>query len=98
MHGFANTRLGTGHWNETGHRVAGELAAATCWNSAEDGMNGMNEMSGAVSPLNRRTAEYMISERRSEKQTAHHAGGPVANHGGGPGSARNRMDLAPSVA
>ena len=28
LHGFANTRLGTGHWNETGHYVAGELAAA----------------------------------------------------------------------
>ncbi len=26
-HGFANTRPGTGHWNETGHRLAGELAA-----------------------------------------------------------------------
>ena len=28
VHGFANTRLGTGHWNETGHGVAGDLAAA----------------------------------------------------------------------
>jgi len=27
MHGFSNTRMGTGHWNETGHRLAGELAA-----------------------------------------------------------------------
>ena len=28
LHGFANTRMGTGHWNEAGHRLAGELAAA----------------------------------------------------------------------
>lgn len=28
MHGFTNTRMGTGHWNQTGHRLAGELAAA----------------------------------------------------------------------
>ena len=27
VHGFDNTRPGTGHWNETGHYVAGELAA-----------------------------------------------------------------------
>ncbi len=27
LHGFANTLPGTGHWNETGHRVAGELLA-----------------------------------------------------------------------
>lgn len=25
LHGFANTRLGFGHWNATGHRVAGEM-------------------------------------------------------------------------
>jgi hypothetical protein len=31
LHGFANTRLGTGHWNEKGHRAAGEvLARAVC--------------------------------------------------------------------
>ncbi len=28
FHGFANTRPGSGHWNEEGHRVAGELIAA----------------------------------------------------------------------
>jgi hypothetical protein len=28
LHGFANTEPGTGHWNRTGHRVAGELLAA----------------------------------------------------------------------
>jgi hypothetical protein len=28
MHGFANTRPGIGHWNATGHRVAGGLIAA----------------------------------------------------------------------
>ncbi|MHB8970995.1 MAG: SGNH/GDSL hydrolase family protein [Pirellulaceae bacterium] len=28
LHGFTNTRPGTGHWNETGHRLAGEWAAA----------------------------------------------------------------------
>lgn len=31
LHGFDNTRLGTGHWNETGHRLAGEtIAKALC--------------------------------------------------------------------
>lgn len=31
LHGFPNTRLGTGHWNENGHRAAGEvLARAVC--------------------------------------------------------------------
>ncbi|MDD9907954.1 MAG: SGNH/GDSL hydrolase family protein [Rhodospirillaceae bacterium] len=29
LHGFENTRLGTGHWNETGHRLAGETIART---------------------------------------------------------------------
>jgi len=28
LHGFPNTTLGEGHWNETGHEVAGELIAA----------------------------------------------------------------------
>lgn len=28
LHGFENTKLGTGHWNADGHRVAGELVAA----------------------------------------------------------------------
>jgi hypothetical protein len=27
LHGFPNTRLGTGHWNADGHQVAGELIA-----------------------------------------------------------------------
>ncbi|MBV8773647.1 MAG: SGNH/GDSL hydrolase family protein [Deltaproteobacteria bacterium] len=27
LHGFANTQPGVGHWNETGHRLAGELIA-----------------------------------------------------------------------
>jgi hypothetical protein len=27
LHGFGNTRLGVGHWNKTGHRLAGELIA-----------------------------------------------------------------------
>jgi hypothetical protein len=27
-HGFPNTALGTGHWNEAGHKIAGELLAA----------------------------------------------------------------------
>jgi hypothetical protein len=31
FHGFANTAMGRGHWNERGHRVAGELiSAAVC--------------------------------------------------------------------
>ncbi len=28
VHGFSNTPTGFGHWNQTGHRVAGELIAA----------------------------------------------------------------------
>jgi hypothetical protein len=28
LHGFANTRLGIGHWNAEGHRLAGELIGA----------------------------------------------------------------------
>ena len=28
LHGFGNTVLGQGHWNETGHRIVGELLAA----------------------------------------------------------------------
>lgn len=28
LHGFPNTRMGRGHWNETGHRLAGETIAA----------------------------------------------------------------------
>lgn len=27
MHGFSNTKMGAGHWNENGHRYAGELIA-----------------------------------------------------------------------
>jgi hypothetical protein len=27
LHGFANTQPGAGHWNETGHQLAGELIA-----------------------------------------------------------------------
>ncbi len=27
LHGFANTVMGTGHWNETGHRFAAEIIA-----------------------------------------------------------------------
>jgi len=28
LHGFGNTKLGIGHWNETGHRLGGELIAS----------------------------------------------------------------------
>jgi hypothetical protein len=36
LHGFENTRLGSGHWNENGHRLAAELVAADlCGRSAE---------------------------------------------------------------
>jgi hypothetical protein len=36
LHGFDNTRLGTGHWNENGHRFAAELIAADlCGEPAE---------------------------------------------------------------
>jgi hypothetical protein len=27
LHGFDNAKLGEGHWNEAGHRLAGELMA-----------------------------------------------------------------------
>ena len=27
LHGFDNTGMGTGHWNETGHRLAGQRLA-----------------------------------------------------------------------
>ena len=27
-HGFPNTKLGTGHWNEAGHQIAGEIIAS----------------------------------------------------------------------
>ena len=27
LHGFANTRLGTGHWNQNGHRLAATIIA-----------------------------------------------------------------------
>lgn len=27
LHGFANTQMGTGHWNSEGHRLAGEILA-----------------------------------------------------------------------
>jgi hypothetical protein len=33
LHGFANTRMGIGHWNTEGHRLAGELIAK--WLCAE---------------------------------------------------------------
>lgn len=32
LHGFANTVLGSGHWNETGHTVAGEIIAEALCN------------------------------------------------------------------
>lgn len=37
MHGFANTTLGIGHWNESGHRLAGELLSDNlcAWLSAK---------------------------------------------------------------
>ncbi len=31
MHGFPNSRLGAGHWNETGQRLAGEMIAERLW-------------------------------------------------------------------
>jgi len=27
LHGFADTKLGMGHWNEAGHHLAGQLIA-----------------------------------------------------------------------
>ena len=45
-HGFANTRPGTGHWNETGHRVAGELAARQLM--SDDGGTAARHASGPL--------------------------------------------------
>jgi hypothetical protein len=47
-HGFANTQMGTGHWNETGHRLAGELAADQLLEEAlagerDDGRDGSDD-------------------------------------------------------
>jgi hypothetical protein len=39
LHGFANTAPGTGHWNEDGHRLAGNLIARElCAGWAEHGV------------------------------------------------------------
>ena len=39
LHGFVNTALGTGHWNEDGHRLAGNLIASElCAHWAEHGV------------------------------------------------------------
>ncbi len=35
LHGFENTKPGQGHWNETGHRVAGEIIAAELCGDSE---------------------------------------------------------------
>lgn len=37
LHGFENTKLGVGHWNENGHRLAGEMLAENlcAWLSAK---------------------------------------------------------------
>lgn len=37
LHGFPNTRLGAGHWNEAGHRLGAELVAAQLCGSASPG-------------------------------------------------------------
>ena len=29
LHGFTNTRMGSGHWNEAGHALAAELLGKT---------------------------------------------------------------------
>jgi len=39
LHGFANTGYGVGHWNDLGHRLAGErIAAALCASMARMAM------------------------------------------------------------
>ena len=35
LHGFANTALGTGHWNSKGHEVAGKMIAESICNRFE---------------------------------------------------------------
>lgn len=46
LHGFENTKLGEGHWNERGHRLAGELLAEEIgrrWTIADkDGRSGVD--------------------------------------------------------
>ncbi len=37
LHGFPNTRMGTGHWNERGHRVAGQLIGRWLCRELADG-------------------------------------------------------------
>jgi len=35
FHGFPNTRMGSGHWNEAGNRMAADVVAASlCGNSS----------------------------------------------------------------
>jgi lysophospholipase L1-like esterase len=36
LHGFSNTRFGTGHWNEQGHQLAARLVAAAIKNKIEN--------------------------------------------------------------
>jgi len=36
LHGFSNTRLGTGHWNEQGHQLAARLVAAAMKSDIEN--------------------------------------------------------------
>jgi hypothetical protein len=36
LHGFPNTRMGAGHWNEKGHRIAGEAIAHYLCDSESD--------------------------------------------------------------
>lgn len=41
FHGFPNTKLGTGHWNQDGHRIAGQIMATEIcrWLSQTQGTN-----------------------------------------------------------
>jgi len=44
LHGFGNTKLGIGHWNETGHRLAGDLIAGGLCDLIRNTVSGDREM------------------------------------------------------
>ncbi len=88
LHGFINNGLGTGHWNETGHQVVGELAAAhltRLWSDGPPRMRGTG-----ASP-----AEDAPSARLPRLE--HSSATRAAYHGGKPDSSRSRTDRAPSA-
>ena len=45
FHGFSNTKMGTGHWNQDGHRAAGQIMATEIcqWLSQIEGTNSLRQ-------------------------------------------------------